>query len=145
MEVFQKASCVLAYMALKGEVETAEFLAKWAKNKRMVIPKVVGDELELRLYDPNCLVEGYAGILEPSGEALIVPPTEIQLALVPGLAFARDTQRPDLVWRMGRGKGFYDRFLPSLNCPVYGVAFPFRVVPELPLDPWDKPLGGLIV
>lgn len=134
---FASANTVLVYMDIPGEVPTQAFIDRWRASKRILIPLVVGDELELCEYDPEKLVEGYKGILEPSASATRVSPSEVDLALVPGVAFC---QRDGRLWRLGRGKGFYDRLLPQLSCPAFGIYFPFRLVSELPLDPWDRPL-----
>jgi len=120
--------------------------------------------LELRKYDPRWLVSGYRGIEEPSVDAPLVVPSDIDLALIPGVAFARwitsgnSVAREDSdvisretaitgnsdVWRLGRGGGFYDRLLPRLTCPTVGICFSYRVLDTLPLDPWDAPLTHLV-
>ena len=87
------------------------------------------------------LQPGYKGILEPTPDATPVSPGEIELALIPGVAFAGER---GAFSRLGRGKGFYDRLLPSLRCPKVGICYPFRLVDSLPTDPWDIPLDGLI-
>lgn len=135
---FQAASCVLIYMDIKGEVPTRDFIEKWRAVKRFAIPLVVGDSLDLREFDPGKLIPGYRGIVEPSADAEKIKPEDVRLALVPGVAFAADG---DKVWRLGRGKGFYDRFLPSLDCPKFGIFFSFRMLDSIPLEEWDLPLG----
>lgn len=144
---FADASCILAYMALPGEVQTKEYIERWrAAGKRMVLPKVRGEILELLEYDPEKLVPGYRGILEPSDDAHRVEPSEIGLAVVPGVAFSfqKGPDGEDRYYRMGRGGGFYDRLLPLLDCPLVGVCYPFRFVDSLPLDGWDIPLDLVI-
>ena len=112
----------------------------------MLIPLVTPSGLELREYRPDCLVSGYAGIPEPSAGAPLCRPDEVDFAFVPGVAFSRGQEgEPGRIWRLGRGKACYDRLLPSLHCPVAGVAFPFRLVDRLPLDPWDRPLDLLFI
>lgn len=140
MPAFRDAACVLVYMALPDEVQTAPLLERWAGRKRLAIPRVAGQDLELCEYDPARLQTGYRDILEPSPDALPVRPDEIGLAVIPGTAFSQGKQ----VWRVGRGKGFYDRLLPLLHCPTVGICYPFRVLPEIPTDPWDQPLDGLV-
>ena len=167
LPAFREADCVLVYMALPDEVQTAPLLERWGSRKRLVIPRVAGQELELCEYDPARLQAGYRGILEPTPDALRVDPGEIDLALIPGVAFALadeavwrlGRERSDAgglggtppnrkgnetVWRLGRGKGFYDKLLPKLQCPTVGICYPFRVLPEIPTDPWDRPLDGLV-
>lgn len=139
---FAQASCILIYMSIPGEVPTRAFIAKWASRKQFALPLVCGEHLELRLYDPVRLVEGYRGIIEPSADAQSVAPDEIEMAIVPGTAFSRQNGK---VKRMGRGGGFYDRLLPQLSCPEIGVAFSFREVESIPSDPWDVDLDELIV
>lgn len=134
---FAAAHTVLVYMDIPGEVPTLDFIERWRGAKRILIPLVVGEDLELCEYDPSHLVEGYKGIMEPSADARRVPPSEVDLALVPGVAFC---ERDGRLWRLGRGKGFYDRLMPRMACPKFGIYFPFRLVDELPLDPWDQPL-----
>lgn len=137
--MFLEARTVLAYMAMPGEVQLHPAFARWRElGKRIVIPLVRGDELIPMEYDPAKLTAGYRGIIEPADGAKVIAPEEIDLALVPGVAFTPDG------FRLGRGKGFYDRLLPKLKCPKYGVCFPFRIVPQLPVDPWDVKLDKVL-
>lgn len=164
---FQDSGCVLMYMDLPGEVRTADFVKKWAsRGKRVVLPRVMDSDLELRLYDSECLVSGFCGVMEPSEQAPLVGVEEIELAVVPGIAFSLAEGSESAagvgsdvgssfgsalgsgfgssfgsgaakVHRLGHGGGFYDRLLPKLNCPLVGLCFPFRLVESLPLDEWD--------
>lgn len=138
---FARASCVLIYMSTPGEVQTREFISKWAPRKRFALPLVCQEHLELKVYDPEHLTEGYRGITEPAADARSVAPDAIELAIIPGTAFSRQGGK---VKRMGRGGGFYDRLLPQLSCPKIGVAFSFREVESIPSDPWDADLDQLI-
>lgn len=138
---FRDAGCVLLYMSIPGEVETGKFIERWCGVKKIAIPLVCGERLELRKYDINHLQRGYKDILEPSQDAEIISPSEIDLAIVPGMAFSRCNGK---VSRLGRGGGFYDRLLPELECPVIGVAFSFRITDNVPLEPWDVPLSDVI-
>ena len=135
---FRCAGTVLLYMSIDGEVPTGGFIDKWRSSKKIVIPKVVGNDLLLYEYDPDRLTEGYRGIAEPADDAVQVGCTEVDLAIVPGVAFTRSGIR------LGRGKGFYDRLLPSLTCPKIGICFSYRILPNIPSDPWDVPLDKVI-
>lgn len=135
---FQEADVILAYMALPDEVETRSFIDRWTGKKRFAIPLVDGDELRLKLYDKASLVKGYMGIEEPSEEAEDISPENISLALVPGVAFDRKCMR------LGRGKGFYDRLLPDLNCIKIGIAHRWSIVESIPADPWDVPMDKIV-
>lgn len=140
---FQTASVVLAYMSMRGEVRTEDRVRRWSREKTVLLPLVVPDGLELRIYEEGKLAAGYAGIAEPSTQARLYEASAVEFAIVPGIAFAHDPSSPSKIWRMGRGKAFYDRLLPALHCPVAGVCFPFRVLDSIPVDPWDRPLDLL--
>ena len=73
------------------------------------------------------------GILEPPKDEPSVPPSSVDVVLVPGLVF--DVRGG----RLGYGQGFYDRLLPQLrsNIPIIGVTRDALVVPELPLEDFD--------
>lgn len=142
---FGSSSCVLAYMALDGEVSLDALFRSYEGSVRFVIPKVTGpEEMEFREYDRELLSVGYKGILEPSDGAPVVKAEEVDFALIPGVAFS---PLPDSSGfsRLGRGKGYYDRFLPNLrrDCLVAGVCFPFRVVGSVPTDAHDRAVDML--
>ena len=66
---FRAATTVLLYHSLKDEVDTHAFIRKWSNEKRILLPVVVGDDLELRLYTgPEDMATGTYGIEEPVGE-----------------------------------------------------------------------------
>ena len=135
---FRRAHTVLLYMALPDEVPTLDFIRKWAGVKRFALPVVNGDSLLLREYQAERLAPGWKGILEPDASAPSVLPSEIDLALIPGVAFDR------CGGRLGRGGGFYDRLLPQLGCPVIGLCRQWRIVAQVPREPWDAPVDGVV-
>ena len=101
-ELFQAASCIALYHAIAGEVQTAGFIEKWYQKKKLLLPLIVGDDLRLLLYEgPESLKPGPFGILEPKADGIEVPKNEIDLIIVPGVAFDKDKNR------MGRGRGFH--------------------------------------
>lgn len=129
---FLGAKTILIYMDIDGEVRTREFMRLWSSRKRFVLPLVSGDRLELREYSEDKLVRGFKGILEPGSGAPSVRNDEIDLAIVPGVAFTSDGRR------LGRGSGFYDGLLPELHCPKLGVGYRFRLLEDIPVAPWDQ-------
>lgn len=82
---------------------------------------------------PGQLAPGRWGIWEPTDEApLLSDYSRLDLVVVPGLAFSSDGKR------LGRGKSFYDRFLPLVPRAAFvGVCYPCQVVEQIPADPWD--------
>lgn len=132
---FKAANTILAYWSLSDEVITHSFIMKWVGTKKMVLPIVVGDSLELRAFNGlESLVKSDSfGIHEPKVEELINP-KEIDLAIIPGIAFDNKGNR------LGRGKGFYDRFLKQTNAFKVGVGYDFQIVDELPVSSLDVPM-----
>ena len=128
------AHTVLLYSALPDEVQTLPLLNRLsAEGKTVLLPRVVSDtDMELRRYTgPNDLEPGAFGIMEPTGE-LFTDYDLIDVAIVPGMAFDREGHR------LGRGKGYYDRFLARLpHIYKIGVCFPFQLVDQVPTDAHD--------
>ena len=133
---FQTAQSVLLYWSMPSEVDTHSFLERWYGRKKLYLPKVAGEALEIREYIPEDLAEGYRGIMEPSSQAPSV--AEVDLAIVPGMAFDAAGGR------LGRGGGFYDRLLPSLACPKVGVCRQGQLVEEVPMQVWDQKVDIVI-
>ncbi len=122
----------MLYHSLADEVDTHPLLANWSGQKQLLLPVVVGSDLELRLYQSSePLLSGAYGIAEPVGSPF-TDYSAIELALIPGIAFDRSGRR------LGRGKGYYDRLLPRLpSAYKMGVCFPFQLVDEVPVEEFD--------
>ena len=129
---FKEARTVLLYHSLPDEPDTHAFVEKWCREKRVLLPVVVGDDLELRLYTSSKdLAKGAYGIQEPVGEPF-TDYQEIDFVAVPGVAFDHRGNR------LGRGKGYYDRLLPRLaRAYRAGICFPFQLFDEIPTEPQD--------
>ena len=141
IDEIKAANTILLYYSLPDEVST-EFLLEQLSNyrrgfKRIVLPVVEGEYLVLKEYVPQEITHGYQNISEPSGEKCINP-AEIDFAIIPGMAFDPQCNR------MGRGKGFYDRLIPSLNCKKCGLGFGFQIIEEVPCMDFDKPLDIVV-
>lgn len=141
MGVLEKPGTILLYHALPDEVNTELLLSTLSNRrggcKRIILPVVEGEYLILKEYIPEEMGNGYRNISEPTGNVQI-DPSEIELAIIPGMAFDRCCNR------MGRGKGFYDRLIPYLNCPKIGLGFDFQIVEQIPCEEFDKPLDMVI-
>ena len=98
----------------------------------MLLPTVVGSNLELHAYtgDTDLTTSADFGIAESTGP-LFTDYTNIDLAIIPGMAFTPDGHR------LGRGNGYYDRLLPQLSCKKIGLAFPFQIVDHIPCESHD--------
>lgn len=131
LPAFQKAKAVLLYHSMNDEVNTHEFIEKWASEKNIILPVVVGKELELRQYTgPQDLKVSAYGIEEPMG-TLFTDYNSIEIAIIPGMAFDEKGHR------LGRGKGYYDKLLPHIPALKAGICFSFQLVGEVPADAFD--------
>lgn len=132
---FERASLVLFYASFDGEVDTFEMMRRAQKlGKRIALPYVVRKHTTMipvivESLDKD-LETGPYGIRqpkEPTGDRR-ADLSEIDLVIVPGVAFDRHNNR------LGRGLGYYDRFLQKMpSCtPSIGLAFDFQIVDHLP-------------
>lgn len=129
---FIASRTLLLYYSLGDEVQTHDFVEKWYTTKKIILPVVVGDELELRHYTgKSCLKEGAFHIKEPTGK-VFTQFNEIDLAIIPGVSFDKQGNR------LGRGKGYYDKLLPKLSSYNIGICYQFQVCKEIPAEPFDK-------
>jgi len=143
---WQEAKCILLYAAMPDELETAPLIGfALAQGKQVLLPRVVGDEMELRFLNGSegSLVKGAYGISEPGPDcALCEDYSVIDLAVIPGRAFTPEGKR------LGRGKGFYDKFLSKLGSSktmlTVGLALPCQIFQDLPTDPWDVSLDYIL-
>ena len=130
------ASVVMAFYSLPDEVDTHQLIDDLvAMGKTVLLPKVLDDGgMELRRYTSAAdLQEGAFHIMEAVGDSF-TDYNQIDVALIPGVAF--DAQGH----RLGRGKGYYDRFLTSLTRPLpqlIGVCFDFQKVDFVPTESFD--------
>ena len=129
---FRAARTVAVFAALPDEPATDEVLARWASTRRVVLPRVEGDAMRFYACRPDALVFGAFGILEPQGERPC-PAGEIDLVVCPGVAFTADGRR------LGRGRGYYDRYLgdPAFRGFRVGVCYAHQLVDDLPVEPHD--------
>ncbi|MDE6715732.1 MAG: 5-formyltetrahydrofolate cyclo-ligase, partial [Muribaculaceae bacterium] len=134
MPEFAEASKVMIYHSLPDEVITHEIIDEWARSKTIYLPIVQGDDIVVAKYSDSCKMKiGDFGILEPSNE-LIIPKEElsdIDMCIIPAVALSRKGER------LGRGKGYYDRFLSGMSLTKIGVCYKEQLVDEIPTEPTD--------
>jgi 5,10-methenyltetrahydrofolate synthetase len=128
---FKNADCIALYYALDDEVQTASLIEEWYQSKTIVLPVITGENMNFHKYTGiENITTGKLGITEPYNTELI-PPEQIDLFIVPGVAFDSNGNR------IGRGKGFYDRYLTGINKPIIGICFNFQLYDPLPTEKHD--------
>ncbi len=152
----KQAKTISAYVPFGGEINIlpalgALFDSEECALERVVMPRVVTgeDRLSLHLCSPKLFtevlggetfVEGYGGILEPPATWPEVPFDEVDVIIVPGVAFDRDCMR------IGYGKGFYDRMLGQRreDSTAIGVIFDELLYDVLPLEEHDVAMDMVV-
>ncbi len=137
---FAAARVVMAYAPLPTEVDvTPVLLAVLRSGRTLLIPRVdwAAGTMEPAVVSawPADVVSTKFGVREPAAHLPAVPAEQIDLALVPGLAF--DVRGG----RLGRGAGFYDRFFAAspFNTVKVGLAFEGQIIDRIPMR-----YGGLV-
>lgn len=134
LPAFDGSRCIALYCALRDEPDTRQVLARWsAAGKCLAVPRVEGDAMRFYMYDPMEMVSGAFGITEPGPGAPLCDPRLIDLVIVPGVAFTAAGAR------LGRGRGYYDRYLcgEGVRAVKLGVCYRHQLVGELPVEPHD--------
>lgn len=136
------AKTILLYYPLPDEVDVRPLIQMaYQAGHRVLLPVVVGRDLELRVYQgEDSLRTGAYNIMEPIGPLFPVEEyRQIGLAIVPGMAFDAAGHR------LGRGKGYYDHLLPHLTEAFkIGVCYPFQFVTDVPSEEHDVPMNEVV-
>lgn len=134
---FQQAKVVMLYYPKHHEVDLRALLERYADTKTLLLPVTRRNGMEVRPYlGEEHMVLGKFGIMEPDSPTYVGP---IDLVLIPGVAF------DDQCHRLGRGGGYYDRFLRRLvGGTRIGVGFDFQILDEVPHGLLDQRMDAVI-
>ncbi|NQT22005.1 MAG: 5-formyltetrahydrofolate cyclo-ligase [Candidatus Omnitrophica bacterium] len=144
---FKKAHVVMFYVSKEEEVSTHYMLDDALEDgKKVVIPYITGEAKEIIASELKGAITdlelGPYGILQPRKDSSPeeFPLEKIDLVIVPGVAFDEQNNR------LGRGKGYYDRFLRKLppGTETIGLCFDFQIVGYLPQESHDFPVSRVI-
>lgn len=140
---YKAAKIVATYVSMEDEVDTKALIDEALKTgKRVVVPVIAGKDLELSEIKSRKadLAEGPYGILQPDKKTASFKKENLDLIIVPGRAFGLDGSR------LGRGKGYYDRFLKGLPGSIkkIGLAYDIQIKNDLPVTPRDIPVDIVI-
>jgi len=138
-QAFIHASVIAFYHALPDEVRTIDFIEKWYTKKTILLPVIQNDEMYFLPYQgKEFLQTGTLGITEPVATEDVKKEYTIDLAIIPGMAFDINLNR------MGRGKGYYDRFLSETTAHKIGICFDFQLYQSIPCEPFDIRMDTII-
>ena len=143
IDPFDGGGALAVYLASPDEIDLSDFILEMLKGGvKIVAPRWNGETYELAkvkgLSDAD-LRRGPMNILEPA-EADIVKPADVEVWIIPGLAFTKDGKR------LGYGGGWYDRLLASASKWAHkiGVAHEFQIVDDLPNEPHDIKMDAVV-
>jgi len=137
LPAFKNAKSVLMYWSLPDELPTHNFIVKWSTKKQMLLPMVKGDKMLVKPFTSiDDLRKSDMGIWEPEAQKEYL--RHIDLVIVPGIAFDKSKNR------LGRGKGYYDRYFNHKNIVKVGVCYDFQLLEVVPTEPFDVRMDKII-
>lgn len=138
MKEFKESKNIFVYLSFSSEIITLDFISKYLNKKNIVVPKIVGSEMELiKITNLENFEKNNYGILEPKEN--IVFNDKIDLVITPGVLF--DTRG----YRLGYGKGYYDRYFVKNNYNLsIGIVLDEFLQEKLPNDIYDKKVDIII-
>ena len=142
LDAWPAAGVIAGYVAMRGEADPAELLAEArAAGRDVALPRVdfESETLTLHLSSGDELEESGMGFLQPPKESPRIAEHAVELVLVPALA------ADERGYRIGWGKGFYDRLLPAMPRAMrVALLFDFQLVAEIPTTPGDERVDCIV-
>lgn len=138
-EEYKKAEVVFCYVSAHGEVGTHKLIEQLLKEKTVVVPyctDLSGNMICSKIKSPDDLKDGKFGIPEPKIPSPF-PEERIDFVVVPGVAFDKAG------FRLGYGKGYYDRFLRGISPFKLGVCQKEFYLDSLPHDEYDVKMDAV--
>lgn len=140
-DVYNKAKKIMIYLSFGWEINTWPIVDELtARGVEIYVPVVQSEPRALvptRYTSREDLTPAVFGILEPSSKAPTLEPIDLDLVVVPALAFSLHG------FRIGYGGGYYDRFLATTPAVSVGLCYSC-FLQELPRDPWDQAVDFLV-
>ncbi len=140
---WQTARSILMFYPLSDEPDIVPLMAEaLTSGKTIALPRYDSSsgvyEAALIRNLTEDLIPGRFGVREPAPNCPALPLNQLDLTLVPGIAFDASGRR------LGRGKGFYDRLLPGTTGMTLGLAFDWQESDALPVEPHDVELDAVL-
>ncbi len=143
MWAIRQVDTVLCYVSTDIEVDTREFInALLQMGKRVAVPRCEDGKTEMNFYYINsldCLSSGSFGVDEPDPQkCVMVGKTEGSVCIVPAFMFDKSG------YRLGYGKGYYDRYLSNYKGSTIGICYDENIVDELYHGKYDRTVGLVV-
>ncbi len=143
---FNSAATILSYMSFGSEIDTRLLFDETLRRGKILLLPRMEQSVQTpcltlhRVVSMADLVAGMWGINEPNAACPMVSLDDVEFALIPGVAFDRAG------FRLGYGKGYYDRLLASRSArlAVSAAAFDCQVLDVLPVAAHDQRINALI-
>ncbi len=136
---FFSSKVIFLYISVGDEADTVRlFNLSLEMGKRVCIPKCEGKGImrAIEVFGKDDLIPDKYGI--PSAEGEEISPCDIDFAIVPAVAFEKSGKR------LGRGGGYYDRFLENLDAFTVGICHPCQILDEIQTEKHDVPVNLVI-
>lgn len=135
LKIYQESNIVAIYNPIYNEVD---LLNLTNDNKTFCFPKIINmKSFDMEFFEMgDGFAESIYGIWEPKGRN--IPKDNIDLILVPGVVFSKDG------YRIGYGKGFYDKYLNGFRKTSIGIAYDFQIIDSIPHGELDQKLSMII-
>lgn len=139
-EEWKTAEIICLYMSTPDEVDTKPLLAAGLNaGKTIVFPRIEYNTVILHcVRSVTDFTRGAYQILEPKKSTPVIDPASVDLFIVPGIVF--DTNG----YRLGHGKGYYDRLLTGISAPKIGLAYAMQMVAEVSHTSYDVPMTTVV-
>jgi len=143
LAAFESATVIAGYVAMGGEVDPRGVLERaWSDGRVVALPRVDWERGSMdlaRAPDDGPLEESGMGFMQPTSDAPVVDPDGVSIVLVPSVALSEDG------WRLGMGKGYYDRLLPRIPRALrVGLGFEFQLLAEVPHTAGDERMDVVV-
>lgn len=130
---------ICIYNAIECEIPTKDILDELLDKVDVYMPVVRGDDMYMVKVDTYSQFSvGAYGISEPIGELISPEKLEIDVCLTPMLGGDRR------LGRLGKGKGFYDKFFAKVKCTKIGLCYDLQMVDDVMSESWDIPMDYIV-
>lgn len=129
---------LLIYISINSEVDTTKIINYFLNTKNIAVPKIIDNDMFFcYVTNLNELTSGKYNIPEPTNEN-IVTDFDNSICIVPGICYDKEN------YRVGYGKGYYDRFLSKNKIKTIGLCYKECMIEKIDNDKYDYKIDEVI-